>query len=186
MGHELDAIERTYDVIQWTLGRLESFPKVYRIPLGDRMQQTLYGILDVLIEAKYTRGRQKVAPLARANVLLERLRFQGRLACDRRCISQDQHGHFTRIVNDAGVGVGGWIKSQKRTNVAAGRSSSPSLARRAIQTSQACVTVLRGNPLAAHLLTLTRPRLDMDVALRDKYSPQGRRRRGPRGGASPC
>ena len=87
MGHELDAIERTYDVIQWTLGRLESFPKVYRIPLGDRMQQTLYGILDVLIEAKYTRGRQKLGPLARANVLLERLRFQGRLACERRCIS---------------------------------------------------------------------------------------------------
>ena len=115
MGHELDAIERTYDVIQWTLGRLESFPKVYRIPLGDRMQQTLYGILDVLIEAKYTRGRQKLGPLARANVLLERLRFQGRLACDRRCISQDQHGHFTRIVNEAGVSVGGWIKSQKKS-----------------------------------------------------------------------
>ena len=56
MADELDAIERTWDVLNWTLGRIESFSKVYRIPLGNRMQNTLYDALDCLIEAKYTSG----------------------------------------------------------------------------------------------------------------------------------
>ena len=114
MAAELDAIERTYDLIAWTLDRIESFSKTYRIPLGDRMQDTMYNVLDLLVEAKYTGGGSKLPLLARANVLLERLRFQGRIACDKECISPKQHGHFARLVNDAGTSVGGWAKQQKR------------------------------------------------------------------------
>ena len=111
MPEELQAIQRTYDLIVWTLGHIESFSKTYRIPLGDRMQATMYDVLDLLIEAKYTRGEEKLALLNRVNILLERLRFQGRIACDKQCLSQQQHGHFAKLVNDAGVKVGGWIKS---------------------------------------------------------------------------
>ena len=114
MAVELDAIERTYDLIVWTLDRIESFSKTYRIPLGDRMQDTMYSVLDLLVEAKYTRGASKLPLLARANVLLERLRFQGRIACDKGCLSPKQHGHFARLVNDAGTSVGGWTKQQQR------------------------------------------------------------------------
>ena len=116
MPDELEAVQRAYDLIMWTLDRIESFPKTYRIPLGDRMQDTMYTILDLLIEAKYTRGKDKLPVLNRTNILLERLRFQGRIACDKKCMSQKQHGHFSRLVNDVGVKVGGWIKSvQPRT-----------------------------------------------------------------------
>ena len=52
MADELDAIGRTWDVLNWTLGRIESFSKVYPIPLRNRMQNTLYDALDCLIEAK--------------------------------------------------------------------------------------------------------------------------------------
>ena len=115
MAQELDAIQRAYDLIMWLLDRIESFPKTYRIPLGDRMQNTVYTILDLLIEAKYSRGREKLAALRRANVLLERLRFQGRIACDKKCLSQKQHGHFAKLVDGTGVSVGGWMKGMRRT-----------------------------------------------------------------------
>ena len=111
MPDELDAIQRTYDLIVWTLDRIASFPNTYRIPLGDRMQDTLYTVLDLLVEAKYTRGRAKLQALNRANILLERLRFQGRIACEKRSLSLRQHGHFAQLVNEAGAEVGGWIKS---------------------------------------------------------------------------
>ena len=110
----LEAIQRTYDLLMWTLGRIESFSKSYRVPLGDRMQATMYDVLDLLIEAKYTRGREKLEALNRANILLERLRFQGRIACEKRCLSQKQHGHFAQLVNHVGVKVGGWIKALSR------------------------------------------------------------------------
>jgi len=118
MAEELDAIERTYDALAWTLDRIASFRKVYRIPLGDRMQDTLYSVPDELIVAKYTRGGEKIAALSKANRLLERVRFQGRLACDKACLSPQQHGHFSKLVNAAGVSVGGWMKSQKRRRAA--------------------------------------------------------------------
>ena len=111
MSDELQAIQRAYDLTMWTLDRIGSFSKTYRIPLGDRVQDTLYTTLDLLLEAKYTRGKEKLAALNRANILLERLRFQGRIACDKKCLSQKQHGHFAQLVNDVGVKVGGWIKS---------------------------------------------------------------------------
>ena len=120
MAEELDAITRTYDLILWALDRVESFPKAYRVRLGDRMQDTMYATLDRLIEAKYAPRGQKVPALTQANLLLERLRFQGRIACDKQCISRNQHGHLAKLVNEAGMSVGGWIKDQKRARTAAG------------------------------------------------------------------
>ena len=115
MPEELDAIQRLYDLMSWTLDRIESFPKGYRVRLGDRMQDTMYGALDRLIDAKYARRGQKLDALSKANLLLERLRFQGRIASDKRCMSPKQHGYFSKLVNEAGTSVGGWMKQQRRT-----------------------------------------------------------------------
>ena len=98
-------VNGTYDLIMWTLDRIQGFSKTYRIPLGDRMQDTMYDTLDALVEAKYSRGDQKLALLTSANLLLERLRFQGRIAHDKECTSAKQHGHFSKLANEAGVCV---------------------------------------------------------------------------------
>ena len=101
MAEELEAIQRMCDLLSWTLDRVESFSKPYRVPLGDRMQDTMCGALDVLVDAEYTSGSVEISALTRTNGLLERLRFQGRLACEKQCICRDQHGHFTKLVNAA-------------------------------------------------------------------------------------
>jgi len=46
--------------------------------LGERIERNLYDLLETLIKAKYTRHRQEL--LEKANLLLEILRFQMRLA----------------------------------------------------------------------------------------------------------
>ena len=48
MPEELEAVHRTYDLMMWTLDRIESFPKTYRIPLGGRMRATMHDVLDLL------------------------------------------------------------------------------------------------------------------------------------------
>ena len=46
--------------------------------LGERIERNLYELLEILIRAKYTKQRQEL--LEQANLVLEILRFQMRLA----------------------------------------------------------------------------------------------------------
>ena len=42
MAQELDAIQKAYDLTMWALDRVGSFPKDYKICLGDRVQTTMH------------------------------------------------------------------------------------------------------------------------------------------------
>src|SRR3954452_11263173 len=78
---ELNVITRTYDLILWSCHHTGKFPRNHRFVLGERIERNLYDLLDLLIEAKYTRERQSL--LRRGNLVLEVLRFQMRLAKER-------------------------------------------------------------------------------------------------------
>ena len=43
---ELPIIQRVYDLILWYVPRLNKFPRKYTLVLGERIQSTLYGLLD--------------------------------------------------------------------------------------------------------------------------------------------
>jgi hypothetical protein len=101
-------IARTYDLVVWSCRHIAKFPRSYRVTLGDRLEVRLYGVLDQLIQAKYTRDRQPI--LRSVNLDLELLRFQFRLAKDLQCLSVDSYGYATRTVNEIGQMVGGWLK----------------------------------------------------------------------------
>ena len=71
---ELEVIQRTYDLILWAVPLITRFPVPYRAVLGDRMQTTLYGVLEMLIEARYDRdGRART--LDAVNLALEKGRY---------------------------------------------------------------------------------------------------------------
>ena len=74
---ELPIIQRTYDLIQWYVPRINKFPRDYKFVLGDEMQRTLYGLVNGLIRARYR--KEKVALLETLNADLEVLRYQTRL-----------------------------------------------------------------------------------------------------------
>jgi hypothetical protein len=77
---ELVVITKTYDLILWSCNHTGKFPRNHRFVLGERIERKLYDLLETLIRAKYTRQRQPL--LEQANLLLEILRFQMRLAKD--------------------------------------------------------------------------------------------------------
>src|SRR3954449_4163931 len=73
-------ITKTYDLILWSCHHTSRFPRNHRFVLGERIERHLYELLELLIQAKYTRQRQGL--LEKANLVLEILRFQMRLAKD--------------------------------------------------------------------------------------------------------
>ena len=107
---ELSAITKAYDLVQWYVPIIGRFPRSHRFVLGERMETTLYGILEMLVRAKYR--REKSALLEEANLQLEILRFQTRLAKDLELVALKRYEHVAREIDKLGCEVGGWLRQQ--------------------------------------------------------------------------
>jgi len=106
---ELVVLTKTYDLILWSCHHTGKFPRNHRFVLGERMERNLYDLLETLIRAKYTRQRQGL--LENANLTLEILRFQMRLAKDLQCLKVESYGFATKAIDEIGRLVGGWLKT---------------------------------------------------------------------------
>ncbi|MFL5340507.1 MAG: diversity-generating retroelement protein Avd [Gemmataceae bacterium] len=91
---ELTVITKAYDLILWSCNHTGRFPRNHRFVLGERIERNLYDLLETLIRAKYTRHRQEL--LEQANLVLEILRFQMRLAKDLQCLKVESYGFAAR------------------------------------------------------------------------------------------
>lgn len=108
---ELVVITKTYDLILWSCGHTSRFPRNHRFVLGERIERNLYGLLETLIRARYSVARQPL--LDEANLALEILRFQIRLAKDLQCLKTESYAFAAMAIDDIGRLVGGWRKSSQ-------------------------------------------------------------------------
>ena len=88
----------------------EQVPPQPPFVLGERIERNLYSLLETLIEAKYTKNRQRL--LEEANLALEVLRFQMRLAKDLQCLKVESYGFAAKAIDEIGRLVGGWLRSR--------------------------------------------------------------------------
>jgi len=103
---ELIVITKTYDLILWSCNHTSKFPRNHRFVLGERIERNLYGLLETLIAAQYTKNRQRL--LEDANLALEVLRFQMRLAKDLQCLKATT----TASLPSPSMRSGGWPRSR--------------------------------------------------------------------------
>jgi len=108
-GEELTAITRAYDLVREMTRRVGKLPRDARFVLGDRILRNAYDVLDLLIAAKYR--REKVNLLDEANLRLEQLRFQIRLAHDEAWMSHREFGLAAASVDEVGRLIGGWRRA---------------------------------------------------------------------------
>ncbi len=108
---ELKVIEDFYDFTLWLIQHTEKFPRQHRYSLGIAMEQRTQTILALLLRAKFS--RDKVPLLTDANIELEVLRFQLRLARDLRALPIKSHGHAVGLLLAIGSQVGGWLRSRR-------------------------------------------------------------------------
>ena len=111
---ELIVITKTYDLILWSCNHTGRFPRSHRFVLSERIERYMYNLLETLIRAKYTKNRQRL--LEDANLTLEILRFQMRLAKDLQCLKVESYGFAAKSI-DAGSGHrpgdlrGSWVRT---------------------------------------------------------------------------
>ena len=74
------------------------------------MESRLQRLLELLLRAKYS--RRKTEYLNDANIELEILRFQLRLAKDLRILPVKSHGHAAGLIQAMGAQIGGWLASR--------------------------------------------------------------------------
>src|SRR4051812_48595660 len=106
MAQDLKVIADFYDFMLWMIRHVEKFPRHHRYSLGITIENRLQAILGLLLRAKYE--KEKAEHLRQANLELEILRFQVRLAKDLKALSVDSHGHATKLMLEIGAQVGGW------------------------------------------------------------------------------
>jgi hypothetical protein len=78
--------------------------------LGERLEAGSIEVLELLVEAAYT--RDKDVPLYRANLRLEVVRHLWRLAHELKVVAMRQYEHGARLLDDLGRQIGGWIRSR--------------------------------------------------------------------------
>ena len=97
---ELIVVTKAYDLILWSCNHTGKFPRNHRFVLGERIERNLYDLLQALIRAKYTTQRREL--LEQANLVLEILRFQMRLAKDLQCLKVESYGFAAKAIDEIG------------------------------------------------------------------------------------
>lgn len=104
-------VQSCHEVLLWLIPQLDKFPRVRRFTLGERLETGLIEVLELLVEAAYTRNKD--TPLRRANLRLEVVRHLWRLAHELKVMATRQYEHGARLIDDLGRQIGGWLRSQR-------------------------------------------------------------------------
>jgi hypothetical protein len=106
-----NVVTHTYDLMLYFVPQLVKFPRSQKFVLADRIQNLLTDILEMLIEAYFSRIEVKKPLLQKANLELEKLRYLVRLAKDLHCLDLRRYELVQDKINNIGAQVGAWIKS---------------------------------------------------------------------------
>jgi hypothetical protein len=107
---ELPIIQKTSDLIKWYIPILNKLPRAYKFNLGDRISSGLYDFLEGLLRARFAKEKQDL--LTKLNIDLDILRYQTRILHELKQMTPQRYEHVSRLFNDIGTDLGGWIKQQ--------------------------------------------------------------------------
>lgn len=102
-------VEKHYQLVLWMLPKIANFPKDQRFLLADRIEKILLDILEMLIEAVYSRNKKEL--LIKVNLKLDLLRFMMRIAKDMKYVNLSAYDFFCQSSIEVGKMVGGWLKT---------------------------------------------------------------------------
>lgn len=104
-------ITRVYDLLLYLIPQVSKFPRSQRYLLGDRLEAIVLDVLEILLEATYS--RDKTPLLAEANLKLEKARYYVRLCKDLKLTDLQRYQVLSKMINEVGIQLGGWIRQQK-------------------------------------------------------------------------
>lgn len=110
MSSEMVIFTRTFDLLQWLIPRTEKFPKSQRFIITQRLLNAALDFQEKLFEANVFKGQKRLENLQAADASLMKLRLYLRLTVQFQWLTQGQYEHISRMVEELGKLLGGWIK----------------------------------------------------------------------------
>ncbi|MBI1299756.1 diversity-generating retroelement protein Avd [bacterium] len=107
---ETPLFAKLHDLLLWLTPCIEKFPRSQRFLLAERILDTAFACQENLIRARKVNGAAKAEALLHADIELEKLRMQWRLAHELRCVSTGQYEHGGRLIDEIGRLLGAWRK----------------------------------------------------------------------------
>ena len=105
-------ITKVYDLLLYLVPQVAKFPRAQRYALGERLEQTGFDVLELLLTAVY--APEKTAILQEANIKLEQTRYYVRFTKDLKLINIHRYEILSKMINDVGIQLGGWLKQQRQ------------------------------------------------------------------------
>jgi hypothetical protein len=111
MAQELVILTRTYDLLAWLLPKAESFPKLYRRTVVQRLLDAALDVQEALFDAQSQGGTTRQRHLRAADSALNKVRLYLRLVHRWRWLNDGQYRHVSAMVAEVGRLLGGWLKA---------------------------------------------------------------------------
>lgn len=110
MSNEMVIFTRTFDLLTWLLPAADHFPKAQRFVVTKRLTDAVLDFQEALFDANAERQVERTAYLRRADAHLNKLRLYLRLAYQWRWLDSGQYEHVSKMVEEIGRLLGGWLK----------------------------------------------------------------------------
>ena len=107
-------LQKVYDMIIYGNQCLKQFPKSERYALAADIKKSMYHLLRLLVEAN--KKYHKKTTIQQLDVELDLLRTYIRLAAEpsMKYLSFKKYEYWSKILNEIGRMIGGWVKSQNK------------------------------------------------------------------------
>lgn len=102
------AVQAAHELLRWMIPQLDHFPRGRRFTLGERIESAVLDVLELTVEAAFTRARQ--AALQRANLRLEITKHLWRTAHELQVIPTRRYEYGARLMDELGRQLGGWLR----------------------------------------------------------------------------
>jgi hypothetical protein len=106
-----NSVTKTHDLIEWFLPIISGFPRNQRYTLGEKLENNLFDILELLIQANYQ--KEKLDKLNNANMKLEIIRHLVRICHKLQFINLRRYEYVSNNIDEIGRLIGGWIRQQQ-------------------------------------------------------------------------
>ncbi|MEF8731815.1 MAG: diversity-generating retroelement protein Avd [Candidatus Accumulibacter meliphilus] len=113
---ELVILSRCFDLLTWLVPKSESFPKVHRHSVVQRMLDSALDFQELLFSARKATAAARRQRLQDADGRLDQLRLYLRLAHHWHWLNDGQYEHVSRQVAELGRLLGGWMKQERSTH----------------------------------------------------------------------
>ena len=111
---DIPILKKAYELYQVFHDHRKLVSKSERFTVFERSENLIIDIIEILLEAGYSKSTNKIVILEKASVKLNILRFLIRLMKDSKSLDNKKYLVLQEIIDEIGRMLGGWIRSSNK------------------------------------------------------------------------